>query len=256
MIVLDHSVGRRDSEDLRRQAGGEAILDLTVDPPAIQLRSQGFTLDQSDPTRRQRLAVRSFDLIGSTLGIVVFSPLFLLAGLSVGLTSRGKTVYRSERIGQRSSRFFAFKFRSMSHDAEERLESVLNDDPSAREEFERFHKLRQDPRVTKVGRLIRRTSLDELPQLFNVLRGDMSLVGPRPNLLTEGERFGPALNTVLRVKPGLTGLWQVNGRSNLGFDERIMLDIDYALNRTLGGDLKICMRTVAQMLSTRDNGAY
>ncbi len=256
MIVLDHSVDQRETEDLRRQAGGEAILDLTVDPPAIQLRSQGFVLDERVPSRKQRAAVRSFDLLASGLGIILLSPVFVLTSLLVGLTSRGAVVYRSKRIGQGASEFAAFKFRSMSHDAEAQLEAMLAEDPAARKEYERYHKLRRDPRVTKVGRFIRRTSLDELPQLFNILRGDMSLVGPRPNLLDEVDRFGPAIDTVLRVKPGLTGLWQVNGRSNLDFDERIMLDIDYALNRTLGGDVLICLRTVGQMVATDDNGAY
>ncbi len=256
MIVLDHSVGQRDTEDLRRQAGEEAILDLTVDPPVILLGSQGFLLDKSLPRRGQLFVVRLFDIVGSILGMMLLSPLFLLTGLAVALSSKGKSVYRSERIGRGSSRFAALKFRSMSHDAEARLETMLSENAEARKEYEQYHKLRRDPRVTRVGRFIRRTSLDELPQLLNVLRGDMSLVGPRPNLLTEVERFGPAIDTVLRVKPGLTGLWQVSGRSNLGFDDRIMLDIDYALNRTLVGDLKICVKTVGQMLSTHNNGAY
>ncbi len=256
MIVLDHSVGWPKIEDLHRLAGEEAVLDLTVDPPAIHLRSQGFTLNEEAPSPGQLRMVRAFDLLGASIGLAILSPLFVLTALMVGLTSRGGVIYRSDRIGQSSGRFAALKFRSMTRDAEARLEGLLDSDPNARQEYERFHKLRADPRVTRVGRFIRRTSLDELPQLLNVLRGEMSLVGPRPNLLTEVERFGPAIDTVLRVKPGLTGLWQVNGRSNLGFDERIMLDIDYALNRTLGGDLKICLRTVAQMLSTGDNGAY
>lgn len=256
MIVLDHSDDRRETEDLRRLAGGEAILDLTVDPPAIQLRSQGFVLNELEPSRKQRGAVRAFDLLAAAIGIILLSPVFLLTSVLVGVTSRGPVLYRSKRIGQGASQFSAFKFRSMSHNAEAQLEAMLDEDPTARQEYEQYHKLRRDPRVTKVGRFIRRTSLDELPQLFNVLRGNMSLVGPRPNLLDEVDRFGPAIDTVLRVKPGLTGLWQVSGRSNLGFDERIMLDIDYALNRTLGGDLVICLRTVGQMISTDDNGAY
>lgn len=256
MIVLDHSVGRWDTEELKRLAGEEAVLDLTVDPPAIHLGTQGFTLNEEAPPRRQLMLVRSFDVAAAGAGLVLLSPIFLTVAVLVGLTSRGGVVYRSARSGQGSNRFEALKFRSMNHDAEARLEAVLAADPDAREEYERFHKLRKDPRVTRVGRFIRRTSLDELPQLLNVLRGDMSLVGPRPNLLNEVDRFGPALETVLRVKPGLTGLWQVSGRSNLGFDERVMLDVDYALNRTMVGDVGICVRTVGQMMSPRNSGAY
>lgn len=256
MIVLDPTVRRWNDEDLARLAGEGVVLDLSVDPPAIHLGSQGLSLDDSTPSRFQRFFVRAFDLVAAITGMIVLAPVFVLTAAAIGLTSRGGVLFRSERAGQGSSQFSVLKFRSMNADAERRLEELLETDPAARAEYEQFHKLRRDPRVTRVGRLLRRTSLDEIPQLLNVFRGQMSIVGPRPNLLTEVEAFGPALATVLRVKPGLTGLWQVSGRSTVGFDERIMLDTDYALNRSIMGDVKICLRTVPQLFSSKNSGAY
>ncbi len=141
-------------------------------------------------------------------------------------------------------------------DADERLASLLASDPEIRATYEKFSKLPHDPRVTAVGAWLRTLSLDELPQLWNVLRGDMSIVGPRPKLPHERELYGDLFAIVCRVKPGLTGLWQVSGRSALDFEQRIVLDVRYALTRTLGQDLSICARTVGQLLRPSRDSAH
>jgi lipopolysaccharide/colanic/teichoic acid biosynthesis glycosyltransferase len=142
----------------------------------------------------------------------------------------------------------------MCVDAETRLQQHLTDDERARSEWACSHKLRQDPRTTRVGRLLRRTSLDELPQFFNVLSGDMSIVGPRPIVQAEVARYGPHFSDYCTVKPGLTGLWQISGRSRLTFEQRVLLDRDYALACSLRGDLKILSRTFSAVV--RRDGAY
>ena len=143
----------------------------------------------------------------------------------------------------------------MRPDAESALAEVLRTDPQANKEYREFHKLRDDPRLTRVGSFLRRTSLDELPQLANILVGQMSVVGPRPNLEIDAEVFGPALHVVLQVKPGLTGLWQVSGRNHLSVGDRVALDLDYARNRTFSGDIRICLVTLFQLWRPGKYGA-
>lgn len=232
------------------------VIDLTVDPPIVTYNDRTLELDESRPSSAQRFAVRTFDLVSATVLLVFLSPLLVVLWALVRFTSPGPAVYVAKRVGQDGMPFKAYKFRSMVIDAEELLELHLALDDDARAEYEAFHKLRNDPRVTGVGRFIRATSLDELPQLFNVLRGNMSLVGPRPNLLTEPAKFGPTIDTVLRVKPGLTGLWQVSGRSDLGIHDRIMLDVEYATTRTLRQDIAICLRTAWHLVTPGRRGAY
>lgn len=232
------------------------VIDLTVDPPVVTYNDRSLELDHSRPSRTQRVAVRAFDLVSATLMLVLLIPVLAVLWLLVRCTTPGPAIYAAKRVGQDGQPFNAYKFRSMVIDAEQLLELHLALDDDARAEYEAFHKLRNDPRVTGVGRFIRATSLDELPQLFNVLRGNMSLVGPRPNLLTEPAKFGPTIDTVLRVKPGLTGLWQVSGRSELGIHDRIMLDVEYATTRTLRRDIVICLRTAWHLVTPGRRGAY
>ncbi|MDA3041287.1 MAG: sugar transferase [Actinomycetota bacterium] len=207
-------------------------------------------------TTAAKVAVRAFDLIGSVLLLLIASPVILILWLAVRLSSPGPGFYLSARVGHGRRDFKALKFRTMVIDAVERLQAVLTDDPEARAHYERYAKLYDDPRVTPVGRVLRRTSLDELPQLWNVLRGDMSLVGPRPWLPSEPARYGAARSTVERVKPGLTGLWQVSGCSHLSFDERILLDVRYASGRTIRGDIALLFRTIWHLMRPGNNGAY
>ncbi len=232
------------------------VVDLTVDPPVVIYNEVELPLLEEAPSRTQRMAVRVFDLVAATALILIMLPLFMILWLVVRFTSRGPVIFAATRVGQDGTPFAAYKFRSMVENAEELLALHLAADAAAKAEYDEFHKLRNDPRVTPVGRVIRATSLDELPQLFNVLRGNMSLVGPRPNLLSEATTFGATMPTVLRVKPGLTGLWQVSGRSHLGLHDRIMLDVEYATTRTLRQDVVICLRTAWHLVSPRRRGAY
>lgn len=244
------------TRDLLAVVGDDIVLDLTGAEPRIEFSQRSLVLDESRPPLHQRLCVRLFDLTGAAIGIGLLAPLLVVVGLAVRVSSPGPVFFASRRVGQDGQPFEAYKFRSMNADAEQRLAEHLASDPQLEAEYARAHKLRRDPRVTSIGHFLRRTSLDELPQLFNVLRGEMSLVGPRPKLLNEPDRYGPAMTTVLRVKPGLTGLWQVSGRNDLTFDERIVLDVEYATTRTMTGDLEICARTVAQLLQPSKHGAY
>ncbi len=236
--------------------GDAVVLDLTVDPPVIELGPRRQRLLATPQPMAARVTTRLLDVLGSSALLVLASPLILAIWAAVRLTSPGPGFYRSARVGHGRPDFKALKFRTMVVDAEERLQQVLGADPEARAHYERYAKLYDDPRVTPIGRRLRRTSLDELPQLWNVLRGDMSLVGPRPWLPSEPDRYGAAQATVQRVKPGLTGLWQVSGRSHLSFDERILLDVQYATSRTFRGDVVLLLRTVVHLLRPGSNGAY
>lgn len=201
-------------------------------------------------SRRPALAVKRLLDMALAAGLIVVTwPLLLLAIVAIRLTSRGPAVFVQERIGYRCRRFSMYKLRTMVHGAE-RDEKRLAEEAGARV----FFKLIDDPRVTRMGRLLRRYSLDELPQLWNVLRGDMSLVGPRPPLLSDFKRFPAYHRRCFTMKPGLTGLWQVSGRSLLSDEERIRLDTEYVDRWSLRGDLEILARTVPAVLSGRGAG--
>jgi lipopolysaccharide/colanic/teichoic acid biosynthesis glycosyltransferase len=198
---------------------------------------------------------RGVDVAGALLGAVVCAPLVLVVVLAVRLGSRGPAFYSHLRVGRHGQYFRCWKFRTMVLDADHHLLRVLDSSPSLRDEYAAGLKLRTDPRVTAIGRFLRRTSLDELPQLWNVLKGDMSLVGPRPLLIDERERYGDALATVLRVRPGLTGIWQVSGRNSVPYDVRVVMQAQQAQQTALRRDLVIMVRTLAQMLRWRSSGA-
>jgi exopolysaccharide production protein ExoY len=203
--------------------------------------------------RSRRLPIRALDIVGATVGLALLWPVLLVVWLAIRLTSPGPALFRQVRVGRDGVPFTCLKFRSMHHDAAERLDLLL-EHPSVRSEWSANQKLRFDPRVTSVGRVIRRFDLDELPQLWNVLRGEMSLVGPRPVLIDEAERYGNRLSVVLTVKPGMTGLWQVSGRNELSYDQRVEIDTCYVAVQSLGVDLALIARTVWLIL-TRQNGA-
>jgi len=200
----------------------------------------------------KRLGDITFALSVLTLG----SPLLLLVAFAVKATSRGPFLFRQERLGYRGKPFLCLKFRTMHIDAERRLINLLDSDPALYEEFERTHKLKKDPRVTPLGHLLRVTSLDELPQVINILRGEMSVVGPRPIVRAEVERYGSSMALVHSVLPGLSGLWQVSGRNNLSYRRRVQLDVAYVRHRSLWLDLWLLVRTVALVLWPWDRGAY
>lgn len=207
-------------------------------------------------SRRARTFKRAGDIVFSLAVLSLGSPVFLAIGLLVKLSSRGPVFYVQQRVGRDHRSFGCIKFRTMRRDADRILSTVLASSPDLQEEFRNDFKLRNDPRITRLGRLLRRSSLDELPQFLNVLRGEMSLVGPRPIVQQEVERYGDHMEEVLAVRPGLTGLWQVSGRNNLSYEERVALDLRYARHRNVLMDLRIIVKTVAVILDPRDRGAY
>jgi lipopolysaccharide/colanic/teichoic acid biosynthesis glycosyltransferase len=181
-------------------------------------------------------------------------PLAVVIALAVRIESSGPIFYRAVRVGKNGRLFRCLKFRSMYPDADVRLKHLLDEDPRARAEYERHHKLQFDPRITTVGRILRRFSLDELPQLWNILRGDMSVIGPRPYNAVEIPALGVHARIIQQVRPGLTGLWQVSGRANTSFDERVALEAAYVCHRSLRLDLHILFQTIWVVLS--GDGAY
>lgn len=206
-------------------------------------------------TRSYAAFKRGFDVALALIGGIVAAPLLLVLVLAVRLTSAGPAFYSQARVGTGGRPFRCWKLRTMVRGADSGLLAVLDSSSELRSEYESTLKLRTDPRVTPIGRVLRRTSLDELPQLWNVLCGQMSVVGPRPLLLDEPPRYGDALATVVSVRPGLTGLWQVSGRNALPYDVRVAMQYQQARSRTISHDLAIVLRTLAQMVRWRSNGA-
>lgn len=198
----------------------------------------------------QRVAKRLFDIVISSLLLIAASPVMLLLAIIVKLESRGPILFRQERVGIEGSHFRMLKFRSMVVNAEERLADLAAENEGSGVLF----KIKNDPRITRVGKFLRRYSLDELPQLINIVAGSMSLVGPRPPLPSEVEAYEHDVRRRLLVKPGLTGLWQVSGRSNLSWQDSVRLDLYYVENWSLAGDLIILLRTVRAVF--RSTGAY
>nr|WP_308159193.1 sugar transferase [Curtobacterium sp. ISL-83] len=201
---------------------------------------------------RKLYSKRAFDLVSSALLIVLTSPVLVVLALSVKLTSVGPVFFRQERVGLNGKTFHMVKFRSMVTDAEERLQELGQLDRAAGNDV--LFKMKDDPRVTRVGATMRRFSLDELPQLFNVLLGEMSLVGPRPPLAREVERYDQHVHRRFLVKPGMTGLWQVSGRSDLSWEDSVRLDLFYVENWSIIGDLLILWKTFRAVMSP--TGAY
>jgi Undecaprenyl-phosphate galactose phosphotransferase WbaP len=195
---------------------------------------------------------RATDLVATALGGLFVLPLIVALALLVRLESRGPVFYADERMGRDGRLFSCVKFRTMVPDAEDLLHKLLSEDEAAREEYLTYHKLRDDPRVTRIGSFLRKTSLDELPQLWNVLRGEMSLVGPRPYLPRESADIGSTQGEILRVTPGITGPWQVTGRSHASFTERVQMDVSYVSDWSVWLDLVLLFRTVGCLLFRRD----
>ena len=199
-----------------------------------------------------RMLKRAFDIAGAAVLLVLTAPLF--AWLTWELRKTGPAYFGHRRVGERGREFRCYKFRTMVPNADEVLAELLRTDPEARAEWEKDFKLRNDPRVTRLGAFLRKTSLDELPQLWNVLRGDMSLVGPRPIVRAEMERYREDLDYYLGVRPGITGLWQVSGRNDVDYASRVQLDAWYVRNWSLWYDIVILMQTLRVVL--RRDGAY
>ena len=203
-----------------------------------------------------RLFKKIFDLLFSLLFLIFSFPLFLIISFFIKLSSRGPVFYLQERIGKNNIPFRCIKFRTMYPEAKDILENILMKDNNLKKEFEETHKLKNDPRITAIGKLLRKTSLDELPQFVNVLRGEMSIVGPRPIVKDEIIKYEENFKKVSSIKPGITGLWQVSGRNNLTYKRRVMLDLNYVENYNLIMDLRILIRTFGVILFPLDRGAY
>ena len=197
---------------------------------------------------------RMIDVLVAFAALVFGMPLLVLIALAVKLTSRGPLFYGHSRIGYGGQWFMAWKFRTMHPNGDAVLAAHLKKYPKAGEEWERDHKLKNDPRVTPIGKTLRSLSLDELPQLWNVLKGEMSLVGPRPIVATEVVKYGNSFKKYSVVKPGITGMWQVSGRSETTYDERVRLDEYYVANWSPWLDIYILAKTV--IILTRRRGAY
>ena len=200
----------------------------------------------------QRISLyRVLDVGLSLLALLFLAPIFLFIAAVVRLQDGGPALFAHSRIGEGGRRFNCLKFRSMCLDSDARLHQLLVSDPQARIEWARDHKLRRDPRITPLGGFLRRSSLDELPQFLNVLRGEMSLVGPRPIVEAEIERYGHYFACYCAIKPGITGLWQISGRNDVGYRRRVAMDVVYARRRSVGLYLVILLATAPAVLLRR-----
>ena len=193
---------------------------------------------------------RIVDITLALSGILLLTPLLIICFLATIATSRGPAIFRHRRVGFNGKHFDCYKFRTMVTDAPERLRKLLESDPAAAAEWTANRKLRNDPRVTAIGAILRKSSLDELPQLFNVLKGNMSIVGPRPVTDDELERYSTAIGAYLACRPGITGLWQVSGRSTTTYDKRVACDAFYARNWSMTLDAKILIVTIPSLLAS------
>ena len=196
------------------------------------------------------LPKRIVDIVLALGGIILLAPLLVICYVAVVLSSPGPALFRHKRVGFNGRKFECLKFRTMVPDAAERLQALLASDPAAASEWAATRKLQNDPRVTAIGAILRKSSLDELPQLFNVLRGEMSIVGPRPVTEEELERYSTSVGAYLSCRPGITGLWQVSGRSTTSYEKRVACDAYYAHNWSMVLDAKIIVVTIPALLST------
>ena len=211
------------------------------------LDSRTFDLSKRNSKRIYLSIKRSFDVMASLFALIVLSPILLLIMALISLESKGNPIYKQKRIGKNGKYFYIYKFRTMYIDSQERLKELLKD-PKIKKEWDENFKLSNDPRVTKVGRILRKTSLDELPQLLNIFNGTMSIVGPRPIIDGEIEKYGLLKNKFLSVTPGLTGWWACNGRSQLDYNERIRLELYYVNHQSLKLDIKCLYKTAISVL--------
>ena len=199
---------------------------------------------------------RLFDIMFSLSVLILFAPVYLLLALSIALSSSGPIFYVQERVGKNRKMFYCLKFRTMVENADDILLEIMEKSPHLRQEFEDNFKLKKDPRITLIGRFLRMTSLDEFPQFWNVLKGDMSVVGPRPLVEEELPRYGRYINKILTIRPGITGLWQVSGRNDIPYPRRVQIDLYYANEKNLWMDMWIVFKTIGVVIFPKNNGAY
>lgn len=229
---------------------GAAITDQVVSREKGLLSLESLRVPEAEVRLGYQLMKRAIDIIGAAALLLVLSPIFLLIAICIRIDSRGPIIFRQKRLGFKGRGFVFYKFRSMSTDAEASRGEILH----LNEVSGPIFKMKNDPRITRIGRFMRRYSIDELPQIFNVLKGDMSFVGPRPPLPDEVEDYEDWQLQRLSITPGITCLWQISGRSNIGFDEWVQLDIKYINTRSLWLDLVILAKTIPAVLT--GDGAY
>lgn len=197
-----------------------------------------------------------FDFLFALFFIIIGFPIFIVIAILIKLSSRGPIFFMQRRIGKNNKSFQCIKFRTMHPEADDILKKLLENNEYLKKEFSENHKLKNDPRITKIGVFLRKTSLDEIPQFLNVLRMEMSIVGPRPIVAAEVVKYGNSISKVLSISPGITGLWQVSGRNNLTYKKRVFLDCLYVENINFLIDLRIIIRTFGVILFPGDRGAY
>lgn len=206
--------------------------------------------------KSSNFAKRLFDIVFSLSVLVLCAPIYLMLAVTIACTSSGSIFYVQERVGKNHQHFGCIKFRTMIPNADLLLHEMMAESEDLRQEFSDNFKLKEDPRITKIGKFLRTTNLDEFPQFINVLRGEMSVVGPRPLVPEEIERYGVDIDRVLTIRPGITGLWQVSGRNDIPYAQRIRMDVNYVKRRNFGLDLRIVLKTMLLTLRPKDNGAY
>lgn len=279
LIVVNENYSTEDLIRIRNRCIERQVSFSFIPMLFVELMSSSFTVRtelglpalEVRPTPLEgwgRVWKRVFDIVGSLVLIILFSPLYLIIAIWMKLASPGPLIFKNERLGKYMKPIKVWKFRSMEWDycdgvgksGTKRFQKWLKEHPEAAQEWAEYGKLKDDPRVSLVGRFLRKTSLDELPQFFNVLAGTMSLVGPRPivrnDLHDEVAKYGEAARLLFTVKPGVTGLWQVSGRSDISFAERVELDVAYIENWSIWKDLVILLRTVAVFLPSSGRGGY
>jgi lipopolysaccharide/colanic/teichoic acid biosynthesis glycosyltransferase len=217
---------------------------------------KGKNQDLSFKTFSGDLAKRSFDIVFSLTVLIFFSPVYLLIALLIAISSPGPIFYLQTRIGKNHRPFKCIKFRTMVTNAEEVLQDMLARHPEIRQEYANNFKLKNDPRITWIGRFLRVTSLDEFPQFLNVLKGEMSVVGPRPLVPEELFMYGRYIDKILTIKPGITGIWQVSGRNDIPYERRVKIDVYYVNNRNILLDFWVVGKTIGVVLFPTNNGAY
>ena len=247
MTVNTRSISGKAAKGLRRRR---------VSPSLSQQRQRRPWLRALVRTLDGEAAKRIFDIAFSLLVLSVFSPVYLILAVAIAVSSPGPILYAQQRVGKNYKRFRCLKFRTMVNNADEMLASIMAESPQLQSEFADNFKLKDDPRITKIGKFLRLTSLDELPQFWNVLKGDMSVVGPRPLVPEELPKYGSRMKQVLSIRPGITGLWQVSGRNDIPYPRRVQIDVYYVNARSWLLDLWIILKTIGVLVFTNNNGAY
>ena len=221
-------------------------MNYLIDNDIISIPNEPITISRN---KSDKIIKRIIDIIGGFLGTLLLIPLtFMIYIANLIVNDKGPIFYAQKRIGKDGKVFTMYKYRSMVVDADKKLNTYLRENEQAREEYKQYKKLKEDPRITKVGRFLRKTSLDEFPQFINVLKGEMSLVGPRPYLRREKKEMNGYFKSITSVKPGITGFWQINGRNDVTFNDRLEMDMNYYQYNSLKMDMKIIVKTLKKVI--------